>query len=1011
MTLRLGCCITVCCAMGGALGAAQNPHYGFDLTFGGKGDGKGKFQVMSDITFDTKDALYVLDGLRIEHRTNMLGNALVQVFNTEGAFQREFSVMDPTLGLSNMPTQVAVDKSGNVFISQPVAGEVWKYTAAGERVKRIALPKAYAISSCLRAGKDWILAVAEQGRYRDGVAEGGTEEMVFIDAPSGEIASRVRLSVPVATCQHVAVDSKGNVFMLVRDTGEIFKFSPGGERLMTLGAGRMSREEDGSVLLHTVIVDSKDNVYSMTHGNPGRITVFDPEFKTVRQRRGCFDWADYWSTHSGFTPLALDSTDRLWAGADGNLSPNHHPRPAIVRTVPGFLTVGGPGEKVTEASTHSLGLKASLTTALPYDIAYEPGKPIALDFVVAPFNRRVKHVQVGWQVFDGLKNRVDGGQFNLPLVDGQEARQRLTFTPPKFGWYCALCEVSYDKTPLLHVARNIGVTPRFSNMIELKEGESPGGWNDAPRQSFVGLPLMRLATGRNADAHNALEKNLALAEQYPDVRVFGIFTDKEDCTAENIRAVLQRFKGRVKYWEIINEPNLGHVGSVEKYLEYLKLAAGIIREIDPGAKVLGPDTCGIDLGWNKRFLELGGSKLVDVYTVHDYEGHESIDPVHWRWKYGELRKLMKENGIGDMPVWQTERAISGDRGNAFMPWIQAIRIMLHRDLLETLGIPNECNSHYYLNDGGFGGCTSFIWSKNGPYLAALSLRMRQAQVLGKRYAGELDFGPTGDKVFMGLRFTGADEDVYIVRNLGYADQAQAFSLKGARTVTVMDWAGNVVKAPLSRGAVTLTLTQMPTYIRVPKGGTLEPRKMDFGKNIASAATFTFNGDASVKNLDSLTNGIIEVIHAGHPHGGTDNPPFFRQTVTNFPQTIEITFPNPQAVSKMLIFGGRPDNAFCGLLDFDVQYFNASSKKWVTAKEVRTRHPESAFGDGPYTCVYAWHEDTQGYVVVFDKTVKASQFRLVILRTTRGLLADDAVALKGFGRPFDAGINLREIEIY
>jgi hypothetical protein len=356
--------------------------------------------------------------------------------------------------------------------------------------------------------------------------------------------------------------------------------------------------------------------------------------------------------------------------------------------------------------------------------------------------------------------------------------------------------------------------------------------------------------------------------------------------------------------------------------------------------------------------------------------------------------------------------MTGDRGNASSSWLQAIRIMLHRDLLETLGIPNEHNSHYYLNDGGYGGCTSFIWTRNGPYVAAMSLRMRQAQVLGKKYDGELDFGVTGGKMFMGLKFTGADEDVYIVRNLGFADTTHPFSVRNARAVTVMDWAGNVVRAPLSRGTITLTLTQMPTYIRVPKGGTLEPQKLDFGKNIASTAKFTFNGNADVKNLGSLTNGIIEVVHAGHPHGGTDQPPFFRQTVTNFPQMIEFEFPNQQAVSKMLVIGARPDNAFCGLLDFDVQYFNASSKKWVTAKEVRTRHPASEFGAAsPYSSVYSWHEDTHGFVVEFSRPIKATQFRLVILRATRGLLADDPVALQGFGGPFDSGVHLREIEIY
>ena len=100
---------------------------------------------------------------------------------------------------------------------------------------------------------------------------------------------------------------------------------------------------------------------------------------------------------------------------------------------------------------------------------------------------------------------------------------------------------------------------------------------------------------------------------------------------DNVRAAVSRLKDKVPVWEIMNEPNFSM--SPGDYVRLLKELRPIIKQLDPKAKVMGPDVCGIDLGWHERFYQAGGGPLVDILSVHDYEGHESIDPVHWRWKY------------------------------------------------------------------------------------------------------------------------------------------------------------------------------------------------------------------------------------------------------------------------------------------------------------------------------------------------------------------------------------------
>ena len=997
-----------------------------DMTFGGPGAGKGTFNVMKDIAFDAKDNLYVLDGVTVDNKTKVAnGNALVQIFGNDGKFQRQFSIADTTpSGTANTPSQIAVARNGNVFVSQPGTGEVLMYSNDGKLLKRAAFPKAHALASCHRTGKDWIAAVAKQGRFNKDAREGGAPEIALIDAATGDIAHRVALSEPVLACEDLVVDSKGNFYLLSELTAEILKFSPKGELVGGIGAGRKTTEADGSVLLHSIAIDSKDNVYSITPGNPGSIIRFDPEFKVTRKRAGAFAWFDAWT---GNLPamLALDGTDRIWLAAPGNTAKGqrHHFRPAIIKTEAGFL------DKVAEGTTRSIGLKTGVSSQLLHDISHEPGTPVNFKFKVHPARRNVTEITANYRIFDDRKKLLAEGALEIPLTDGVEENREIPFTPPAFGWYTILCDITSGGEFLQTAAKNIGVTPRFENMVSISEDMVGGGMNNIARQSFAGLRMMRVGVGVGKGAHDAFEKTLEQMEKYPDIHYYGFFGGVQDATPENIRAAVERFKGRVTHWEIVNEPNLGHVGPPEKYIdEYLRPARDIIKEIDPEAKIVGPNTCGIQIGWNKKFLELGGGDLVDVFSIHDYEGHESMDPVHWRWKYGELRKLIDEAGRKDVPIWQTERGWLGVRGGSFSPVAQAVRVMLHRDMLEVLGIPSENSMLYYLFIGGYASYPAYQWSENGPHISPVATRMREAQVKGMKYVGEMDFGATGNKIFMGLHYTGEKDDLYTVRNLGFADQRVAFTLKNAGAAKVMDWAGNAVNAPLAQGVMTLAIGQLPTYIRVPKGGALSPVPWDFGENIAPKAVITFNGDGPFEekvfdkdgevtsvnihtNTALLNNGIMEVFHAEHPHGGTHGRSIFRiNNVTNdYPHKLEITFPEPEEVSKLLVFSVRPDNAFSALHDFDVQYFDEAMKAWRTAKEVRTPIPESVRASSPGCSVYSWIDDTNAFVVQLDKPVKASRFRLSILKTSAGLLANDPVARKG--RKDTPGINLREIEMY
>ena len=139
---------------------------------------------------------------------------------------------------------------------------------------------------------------------------------------------------------------------------------------------------------------------------------------------------------------------------------------------------------------------------------------------------------------------------------------------------------------------------------------------------------------------------------------------------------------------------------------------------------------------------------------------------------------MAANGDAEKPLWQTERAMSGVNVFMYQGGAQAVRMTLRYDLLETMGIPQEHNLHYYLNEGGYTSVPSWVWSRNGPYPVAMAMRIRYAMTHGRPFNAKLDLGPTGNKMFLALLYKGADGSTLSFRNLGTLDTPLELSVTG-----------------------------------------------------------------------------------------------------------------------------------------------------------------------------------------------------------------------------------------
>jgi len=122
-----------------------------------------------------------------------------------------------------------------------------------------------------------------------------------------------------------------------------------------------------------------------------------------------------------------------------------------------------------------------------------------------------------------------------------------------------------------------------------------------------------------------------------------------------VATVVTRYRGRIKAYEIWNEPNNRGfwTGDTRQMVALTREASEIIHRIDPEASVVSPAaTTSSGIPWLTQFLNLGGGKYVDVIAYHFYvspQPPEAMVPL-----IQQVRQIMRDTGVGDKPLWNTE---------------------------------------------------------------------------------------------------------------------------------------------------------------------------------------------------------------------------------------------------------------------------------------------------------------------------------------------------------------------
>lgn len=126
-----------------------------------------------------------------------------------------------------------------------------------------------------------------------------------------------------------------------------------------------------------------------------------------------------------------------------------------------------------------------------------------------------------------------------------------------------------------------------------------------------------------------------------------------------VRSVANRYKGRLRYFEIWNEPKYGDIeptkgaffsGTVKNLVDLACAARRVAREVDPDIRVVGPGFTGAG-DRLERFLAAGGGRCIDVVGFHFY----GATPEKARERIRDVRQIMQQQGVGHLPLWNTEQ--------------------------------------------------------------------------------------------------------------------------------------------------------------------------------------------------------------------------------------------------------------------------------------------------------------------------------------------------------------------
>lgn len=226
----------------------------------------------------------------------------------------------------------------------------------------------------------------------------------------------------------------------------------------------------------------------------------------------------------------------------------------------------------------------------------------------------------------------------------------------EFGVCTHVAQQKYNSQRVVGLMSEIGATSFRDEYYWSRLERTPNQFSNA--QVVDGVPLLiNESSRRGANSLILLSYGNSLYDDGGLPRT----ESYQEAFARYASFVASSFKGKVKYYEVWNEWNIGKgsggkaaYGQPAEYASLLKKVYLAIKAADKDAIVLGGSMTNLDSKWMSDFLDTGSDKYMDGIALHPYnyfsKKNKPEDVISWLDKM----KLLQVKKHLDIPMYITE---------------------------------------------------------------------------------------------------------------------------------------------------------------------------------------------------------------------------------------------------------------------------------------------------------------------------------------------------------------------
>jgi len=291
--------------------------------------------------------------------------------------------------------------------------------------------------------------------------------------------------------------------------------------------------------------------------------------------------------------------------------------------------------------------------------------------------------------------------------------------------------------------------------------------------------------------------------------------------------------------------------------------------------------------------------------------------------------------------------------------------------------------------------------------AAVLMRVWSEEVYGTHFVKAYDFGPTGNRIYIGSLFEGPHKSVAAFMSAGTTDGQIELKVTSGDRLKVVSPFGVMSSIPVTDGRAVLPVSELPVYVRSAKGQSIEAVPPDWGANLAQLPGVVVATSMSSKDpVERMVNGELENWY--YAQGDSPGPWSGGEKIV-FPAWVEIKLPSVRSIDRVIVFTAPPWQAQATLVDYELQY--EEDGRWVTIERIQEPTKTFKVYTPPVRCtVDSFFSDRWVFLHHF-KPVSAQRIRLLIHQSTYGGGATKEINTAGGQAWGEPRVTLREIELY